>query len=458
MIEDLTAAGGEVMREAEAGYVFDCVREGACCSVVGISNMGKSALLRLIAEPATAMRYLGDATPAHICVLVDCNRMLDLSEQGFYELILRCLLERLATAAGDTTMLGELQSAYEQLIHPASAFDIPLGFNRAMTAVNRQPGHVLVVLFDEFDQVLTGIHGRAFLNLRALHDQYKRKLLYVTATGQVLRQVCSGELSDEFCELFTHHTFFLPPLSERDVRTYALRFAQAEGVTFDETDLRFIHEWAGGHPGLLEATCRALGRITGPVTRDATQDWVIHREVARWLPDELAVRVECRKIWDELSDLEQAALLALGGSEEATVGEGPARLREKHILIGPPDGERFFSRLFAEYIQRLHASRRPGPTPIQVDIESGVVYVEGKQTETLTKLEYRLFLLLYGRRGQIVTKDQVVEAVWGEDYIEQVDDARIEKLVSRLRAKIEPDPKTQRFVNTVRGRGYRLDG
>lgn len=453
----MTPAEG-AMRQAEAGYVFDCVRDGACCSVVGISNMGKSALLRLIAEPAVVVRYLGDAAPAHTCVLVDCNRMLDLSEQGLYELILRCLIERLMSAAVDGAVLAELQSAYEQLIHPASAFDIPLGFNRAMTAVNRRPDRVLVVLFDEFDQALSGIHGRAFLNLRALHDQYKHRLLYVTATGRALRQVCSGELAGEFCELFTHHTFFLPPLSEPDVRAYALRFAQAEGVTFDEADLRFIHEWAGGHPGLLEATCRALGRVTGPVTRDATQDWVIHREVARWLPDELAVRVECRKIWDELSDLEQAALLALGGPGEATVGDGLARVREKHILIGPPDGERFFARLFAEHVQRLRTSHRPGSSPIQVDIESGVVYVEGKQTETLTKLEYRLFLLLYGRLGQIVTKDQVVEAVWGEDYIEQVDDARIEKLVSRLRAKIDPDPKAPRFVNTVRGRGYRLDG
>jgi two-component system response regulator RegX3 len=37
-----------------------------------------------------------------------------------------------------------------------------------------------------------------------------------------------------------------------------------------------------------------------------------------------------------------------------------------------------------------------------------------------------------------------------------VDDTRIEKLVSRLRAKIEPDPSTPRYIVTVRGRGYKL--
>jgi len=68
--------------------------------------------------------------------------------------------------------------------------------------------------------------------------------------------------------------------------------------------------------------------------------------------------------------------------------------------------------------------------------------VQGVQVPTLTNLEYRLLLLLYGRLGKICSKYDVVEAVWGEDYIDEVDDARIEKLISRLRQKLEPDPNS----------------
>ena len=50
----------------------------------------------------------------------------------------------------------------------------------------------------------------------------------------------------------------------------------------------------------------------------------------------------------------------------------------------------------------------------------------------------------------------MVEAVWGEDYIDEVDDARIEKLVSRLRQKLEPDAANPHYLITVRGRGYKL--
>lgn len=63
---------------------------------------------------------------------------------------------------------------------------------------------------------------------------------------------------------------------------------------------------------------------------------------------------------------------------------------------------------------------------------------------------------LYGRLDKLCDKYLIVESVWGQEYIDTVDDARIEKLVSRLRTKIEPDPAQPRYLVTVRGRGYRL--
>jgi two-component system response regulator RegX3 len=64
--------------------------------------------------------------------------------------------------------------------------------------------------------------------------------------------------------------------------------------------------------------------------------------------------------------------------------------------------------------------------------------------------------LLYARRDKLTDKYQIVTAVWGEDYLGSVDDARVEKLISRLRSKIEPDPTEPRYLITRRGRGYKL--
>ncbi len=82
--------------------------------------------------------------------------------------------------------------------------------------------------------------------------------------------------------------------------------------------------------------------------------------------------------------------------------------------------------------------------------------MDGQLVPSLTDLEYRLLLLLYGNLDKICDKYKIVEAVWGESYIDEVDDARIEKLVSRVRAKIEPDASKPRYLVSVRGRGYKL--
>jgi len=98
----------------------------------------------------------------------------------------------------------------------------------------------------------------------------------------------------------------------------------------------------------------------------------------------------------------------------------------------------------------------PETTSLWVDTASGQVLVNGAAVETLTALEYKLIQLLFQNRDKIVDKYQIVTHVWGESYIDEVDDARIEKLISRLRQKIEPDPASPTFLTTIRGRGYRL--
>jgi len=115
-----------------------------------------------------------------------------------------------------------------------------------------------------------------------------------------------------------------------------------------------------------------------------------------------------------------------------------------------------FSRLLATYVRRQRIVRRAETRGVRVDVEAGDVWVDGRLIPALTDLEYRLLLLLYGHLDKIVDKYAVVQAVWGQDYIDEVDDARIEKLVSRLRQKIEPDPSQPQYLQTIRGRGYRL--
>jgi hypothetical protein len=100
------------------------------------------------------------------------------------------------------------------------------------------------------------------------------------------------------------------------------------------------------------------------------------------------------------------------------------------------------------------AQRQPR---IRINTASKQVWVAGKELEPpLSLAQYRLLLLLYERPDQVVTREEVVRAVWAEDESEGVSEQAIDALARRLRERVaEVDPDHE-YVITVRGHGYRL--
>ena len=72
---------------------------------------------------------------------------------------------------------------------------------------------------------------------------------------------------------------------------------------------------------------------------------------------------------------------------------------------------------------------------------------------SLTKIEYRLLVYLMENRGQVLTKEQILERVWDLKG-SFVDDNTLAVTIRRLRAKIEVDPKHPKLIHTVHGIGY----
>ena len=444
----------ETLRREDADYVLHQIIDGDCCAVVGVSNAGKSYLLRTLANREVQHQLLDEQASKYLFVYVDFNLMLETTEQGFNELILRSLMEKLSRQDLSDEFVDRLQRAYGTLVAPPSTFQISLSFSEGLMAVCQGTSKNVVLLFDEFDEPFEQIEGRAFLNLRALKDKYRERLCFVTATNERLSSIRRGRDVDEFIELFEPFSRFLGPLVESDIDQIIGWVASQEGYTFGEQDGAFLHHHADGHLGMLLAVCRALGEVTGEPVRDASQDWLIHRQVREQLELDLNVQGECRKLWDELTEAQQDALMAMLGSEEDLDEQTLESLRNKGLIRAGED--MLFSPVFEAFVRRQRLTRHRRDEGVRVDVESGTVWVDGRQAPTLTDLEYQLLLLLYGRLNKICDKYQIVEAVWGEEYIDQVDDARIDKLLSRLRSKIELDPRNPRYLVTVRGRGYKL--
>jgi DNA-binding response OmpR family regulator len=85
--------------------------------------------------------------------------------------------------------------------------------------------------------------------------------------------------------------------------------------------------------------------------------------------------------------------------------------------------------------------------------EAGVVRRAGEQVH-LTKTEFRLLCELAANAGRVLSREQLLDRVWGYGYFG--DGRLVDVHVRRLRAKIEPDAADPRYVVTVRGLGYKL--
>jgi len=92
--------------------------------------------------------------------------------------------------------------------------------------------------------------------------------------------------------------------------------------------------------------------------------------------------------------------------------------------------------------------------PIRMDIDARRCYVNGEEIK-LRKKEFALLRLLLENPGRVLTREVLIDRVWGSDYVG--DTKTLDVHIKRLRTLIEESPKSPEHITTVRGVGYRYE-
>ena len=92
--------------------------------------------------------------------------------------------------------------------------------------------------------------------------------------------------------------------------------------------------------------------------------------------------------------------------------------------------------------------------PVRMDIDRHVVTVNGEEI-SMPLEEFELLEILLRNVGRVITRGQLIERVWGADYVG--DTKTLDVHIKRLRSKIEPDSSAPQYVVTVRGLGYKFE-
>ena len=92
---------------------------------------------------------------------------------------------------------------------------------------------------------------------------------------------------------------------------------------------------------------------------------------------------------------------------------------------------------------------------IRMDVERHEVSVRGESVRLALK-EFELLEILLRNAGRVLTRGQLIDRVWGADYVG--DTKTLDVHIKRLRAKLEADPAQPMLIQTVRGLGYKFEG
>ena len=92
--------------------------------------------------------------------------------------------------------------------------------------------------------------------------------------------------------------------------------------------------------------------------------------------------------------------------------------------------------------------------PVRMDVERHVVHVGGEPVAMPLK-EFELLEILLRNAGRVLTRGQLIDRVWGSDYVG--DTKTLDVHIKRLRSKVEPEPSAPQHIVTVRGLGYKFE-
>ncbi len=422
------------------------LQAGECCSLIGVSGVGKTNLVRFLQREDVQVAYWG-TVPTWV-VLIDTNSLVfegHTPEYALMELMIHRLIREAERHKLPADLIADLDRLHTGLIAQPDVHLALRYLDRICGRLCADQGLHIVFAFDQFEDIWRDLAARLFLNLRYLRDEYKYRLVYLVITReplQTIRQRAATDLVvvEAFWELFTAHVFGLGMYTANDAAAMIERMARRRGATISAELRDMVITLSGGHPGLLQALFWELLD-----TPDRAVEIANLLRVAQ-------ISQECAKIWNDLPVEEQhlARGIATGLPLRDPAASALANLRLKGIIRG--EALQLFSPVFAAYI----AQQSGAMAGIVVNPGLRQVWVDGQMlTEALSPLEFNLLEYLARNAGKVCRRDDILRALYTDQTFD-TNDERLDTLLRRLRAALGEDARNPRHLITHRGVGVQL--
>lgn len=449
-----------------------------CCALIGETSFGKTSLLRYFAR-AQNQAVAGETERKDACTFVylDCisyvaaDQLEDQASARFWWDLYRALWTQVQFIARPALTPYRVQPGQ-------SALDRAFEIKSAVEDLIREQTRMMIFLFDNFE-------GIARLPLRDsmwLRSLVQYPCAYVVASRHLLYLLYqyhneSWASPSPLWNLFTEPVY-LGLMDEEDVRAFlqgAWKQAQSAGSLWSAEDVGFIRQIAGRHPEILRIACARLfeRRLSAHVAERASEkdlEEVVYRStfpICQLLWQSLTDPelwntpgvVHTDKRPDERQPLSSYQILMIDIAHGHQVGGEQLQVLAQRGFVEHDDGNwHIFSGAMRRFVLEQEAQERArreqeGADNASEAFPQGVD--EQSDVQSFTHLEEKVYRYLRSHVGSVCGRDEIKAAAWNQES-ESPGNSALQKIVERIRRKIEPEPDNPRYLIAVRGRGYML--
>lgn len=395
------------------------LRAGESAALLGVGSCGKSNVVRFLKRADAREFYFQEQAAATLYTPVDCYKMPDTAEVTVYAAMLAALAETAPTLGEEGAKLApQFDAWWNEIIATNRAPIAQRRVAEALAALLNGPAKRVILLFDDCDELIAHAQPALFRNLRALRDDHKYRLVYITVTRRELARLRDMSPDYEsFFELLARHQFALQPYQRDDANFMLKRLVARNAGTrpFTDAELQNVYRLTGGHAGLVGVTFELVKNTERASTPDLLD----------FLADKRVVYQESQKIWDSLEDYEHADLLALVQHQEPP-GDGlPPLLKKGIVKKNERGGLEIFAELFERFVEEQLEQDTAGeddtsnvntpPLRITHDALGGVVRVNAR-TVLLSPVESELFGYLFAHCERACDANELVNVLMTVDY------------------------------------------
>ncbi len=393
--------------------------------LIGMKRVGISNFLRFfLNHKSIKSTYIGK-NENHLFIPVDLNDLVEREIKPFWILTLKRLADAAEESSANSDIKQKISSLFLQSIQLQDNFLTIENIKRALILLMNE-GFIPTLFLLRFDRMKEAATPEFFNNLQGLIETTNNQLAFVFTSVRPLDQIRPNIFTREELTTFSH-LMYLMPAKAKDAEIMHNSIVHRYNQPYPDEIKQSLIKITGGHMQYLYlAGIIMYEKVNGKPFKASSHD-----DLLELLLQDERIKLQSEEIFESLTKEEQNALKKVAQQKQKTVPKDSQYLTHTGII----NKSTVFSPLFESYVLQLSKS--------------------GSESIEFSKKEHQLYTLLMENINQICERDTIISAVWPEYEELGVSDWTIDRLVARLRQKLNAQ-KSSYSIATVKTRGYKL--